>query len=89
MIREATYSSFFHHQKLTPQQVKEKLGKCGRLDELRARLLKVNQCGEKLRQFREKTLSDSPTPRSFSPKKGELGPQLEKFSKLEFEVPIR
>lgn len=69
--------------------MKEKLGKCGRLDELRARLLRVNQCGEKLRQFQEKTLSDAPAPKIFSPKKGEMGIQLEKFSKLEFEVPVR
>ena len=77
------------HQKMTPQEVKDKLGKCGRLDELRARLLKVNQCSEKLRQFRVKTLSGSDTPKILSPRKVETGIPLEKFSTLEIELPAR
>ncbi|XP_063886979.1 DNA replication factor Cdt1-like [Scylla paramamosain] len=73
--------------KLTPQQMKEALGTCGRLDELRARLLRVNQCGEKLRQFREKNLSGSHSPKLLSPRKADTGLQLEKFTTLEIQLP--
>ncbi|MPC40434.1 DNA replication factor Cdt1 [Portunus trituberculatus] len=74
--------------KLTPQQMKEALGKCGRLDELRARLLRVNQCGEKLREFREKNLSGSQSPKLLSPRKVDSSLPLEKFSAIEIELPV-
>ncbi|KAG0729771.1 DNA replication factor Cdt1 [Chionoecetes opilio] len=74
--------------KLTTQEVKEMLGKCGRMDELRARLLKVNQCSEKLRQFRERKISGSESPSILSPRKAEHGIPLQKFSSIEIEIPI-
>ncbi|KAK7075003.1 replication licensing factor Cdt1 [Halocaridina rubra] len=76
-------------KKLTPAEIKERLGRCGRLDELRAKLLKVNQCGEKIRQFKESKIveqcrsSEYPSPRKTAP-----CPQLEKFAALDVEVPI-
>ncbi|KAK4316208.1 hypothetical protein Pmani_012613 [Petrolisthes manimaculis] len=76
--------------KLTPSEVRERLGRCGRLDELRARLLSVNQCGEKLKQFRERTVNSSNLRSvSHSPiKEAPASPQIKKFSSLSVEVPV-
>ncbi|XP_068232688.1 LOW QUALITY PROTEIN: DNA replication factor Cdt1 [Palaemon carinicauda] len=75
-------------RKLTPLEIKNHLGKCGRLDQLRAKLLKVNQCGEKLKQFRENNLTDQLRSGGVPSPSKAPHPQLEKFSALEVEVPI-
>jgi len=41
------------HAKLNPEEVKQQLGTCGRLDILRSRLLKINKCGSKVRDFKK------------------------------------
>ncbi|XP_069955903.1 DNA replication factor Cdt1 [Cherax quadricarinatus] len=82
--RDAQHES----EKLTPAEIKERLGKCGRLDELRARLLKVNQCREKIRQFRENAASDVRSLELPSPGKDSITLQLKKFTALDVEVPI-
>ncbi|KAB7503153.1 DNA replication factor Cdt1 [Armadillidium nasatum] len=51
---------------LDPVTMKEKLGKCGRLDELRAKLLKLSQCEKKLQAFRSQSFV------TVSPKKQNL-----------------
>lgn len=77
-------------KKLTPAEIKERLGKCGRLDQLRAKLLKVNKCEEKLKQFKESTIAESlPPVVPASPAKSKEHPQLAKFSSIEVHVPIR
>ncbi|XP_027230891.2 DNA replication factor Cdt1 [Penaeus vannamei] len=76
-------------KKLTPAEIKERLGKCGRLDQLRAKLLKVNKCEEKLKQFKESTIAESlPPVVPASPAKSKEHPQLAKFSSIEVHVPI-
>ncbi|XP_037797635.1 DNA replication factor Cdt1-like isoform X1 [Penaeus monodon] len=76
-------------KKLTPAEIKERLGKCGRLDQLRAKLLKVNKCEEKLKQFKENTIAESLPPIvPPSPAKSKEHPQLAKFSSIEVEVPV-
>lgn len=76
-------------QKLTPEEIKGHLGKCGRLDELRAKLLKVNQCAEKLRQFKESAVDDLSSVEQPSPRREVTSLQLKKFTALDIEVPIR
>lgn len=77
-------------KKLTPAEIKERLGKCGRLDQLRAKLLKVNKCGEKLKQFKENTIAESlSSVVPPSPAKAKEHPQLAKFSSIDVEVPVR
>ena len=39
--------------KLRPDEVKQQLGECSRLDILRSRLLKINKCGSKVRDFKK------------------------------------
>ncbi|XP_071548381.1 DNA replication factor Cdt1 [Panulirus ornatus] len=73
-------------KKLTPEEIKGHLGKCGRLDELRAKLLKVNQCAEKLRQFKESAVDDPRLIEPPSPRRGVASLQLEKFTSLDVEV---
>ncbi|XP_076056063.1 chromatin licensing and DNA replication factor double parked [Oratosquilla oratoria] len=77
-------------KQLTPAEIKERLGRCGRLDELRAKLLKVNQCGERLQQFRSNFIENTRETSALnaSPKKGTVHPQLKKFSSLDVDVPI-
>ncbi|KAG7159671.1 DNA replication factor Cdt1-like [Homarus americanus] len=74
--------------KLTPEEIKERLGKCRRLDELRARLLKVNQCSEKLQQFKESTISDLQSVEPPSPCKRGTSLHLKKFTSVDVEIPI-
>ncbi|CAL4067547.1 unnamed protein product, partial [Meganyctiphanes norvegica] len=81
-----------HERKMTPAEIKEKLGKCGRLDILRERLLKVNQTGDRLREFKENQLNKKtppPSPRKVppSPRKAPH-PQLKDFGALDVNVPV-
>lgn len=39
--------------KLGPEEVKQQLGTCGRLDILRSRLVKINRCGSKVKDFKK------------------------------------
>lgn len=39
--------------KLGPEEVKQQLGKCGTLDILRSRLVKINKCGNKVKDFKK------------------------------------
>ncbi|XP_069186272.1 LOW QUALITY PROTEIN: DNA replication factor Cdt1 [Procambarus clarkii] len=79
---------YVFQQKLTPEEIKERLGKCGRLDELHAKLLKVNQCHEKLRQFKQSTVTDLRSVEPPSPSKGAVNVQLKRFTTLDVDVPL-
>ncbi|CAL4074896.1 unnamed protein product, partial [Meganyctiphanes norvegica] len=39
--------------KMGPEEVKQQLGTCGRLDILRSRLVKINRCGSKVKDFKK------------------------------------
>ena len=47
LLKKLTY----FQKKLTPEELKEKLGKCNKLDELRARLIKATNCNDRLKAF--------------------------------------